>query len=62
MATFEVRCGHLILNKVKQFQGLFLTPVVCFFVAIDAKGYLCQSRDHDKWQGCRSTLGVNKGL
>nr|XP_058944208.1 ATP-dependent RNA helicase DDX1-like [Pocillopora verrucosa] len=30
--------------------------------AIDAKGYLCQSRDHDKWQGCRSTLGVNKGM
>ncbi|XP_020603286.1 ATP-dependent RNA helicase DDX1-like [Orbicella faveolata] len=29
--------------------------------AIDEKGYLCQSRDHYKWQGCRSTLGVKQG-
>lgn len=27
-------------------------------LAIDEKGFLCQSRDHKKWQGCRSTLGV----
>ncbi|XP_067055706.1 ATP-dependent RNA helicase DDX1-like [Acropora muricata] len=27
-------------------------------LAIDEKGFLCQSRDHSKWQGCRSTLGV----
>ncbi|XP_048576898.1 ATP-dependent RNA helicase DDX1-like [Nematostella vectensis] len=28
---------------------------------IDEEGYLCQSRDFYKWQGCRSTLGVKKG-
>ncbi|XP_068698338.1 ATP-dependent RNA helicase DDX1-like [Montipora foliosa] len=30
-------------------------------LAIDEKGYLCQSRSHFKWQGCRSTLGVKQG-
>ncbi|XP_029191100.2 ATP-dependent RNA helicase DDX1-like isoform X2 [Acropora millepora] len=31
-------------------------------LAIDEKGFLCQSRDHSKWQGCRSTLGVKHGM
>ncbi|EDO47287.1 predicted protein [Nematostella vectensis] len=29
-------------------------------LTIDKEGYLCQSRDFYKWQGCRSTLGVKK--
>lgn len=32
-----------------------------WFVAIDEKGLLCQSRNHYKWQGCRSNLGVKQG-
>ncbi|KAM7445988.1 ATP-dependent RNA helicase ddx1 [Porites harrisoni] len=30
--------------------------------AINEKGLLCQSRNHFKWQGCRSTLGVKQGM
>ena len=35
--------------------------IMPWFVAIDEKGLLCQSRNHFKWQGCRSTLGVKQG-
>ena len=35
--------------------------IMPWFVAIDEKGLLCQSRNHFRWQGCRSTLGVKQG-
>ena len=35
--------------------------IMPWFVAIDEKGLLCQSRNHYKWQGCRSNLGVKQG-
>ena len=50
-----------ILIFITIFKLILFFDIMPWFAAINEKGLLCQSRNHFKWQGCRSTLGVKQG-
>ncbi len=51
------------MRLVIKFQSLLNAKKIKFKnIAIDADGFLCQTRDENQWHGCRCTKGViNKG-